>query len=408
VIPLRELVAAAFFVIAVPATARAGVDLTGRWGVRALGFGSPVGCLVEVTQRDSNLQVVGSCTVAGALQLSGNIDPATGTFAVSGHSEVCTTLTAAGSAAADGQSFSGTVSCMVGPLALQGTFRASHCGNGILDPGEDCDDGNVFDGDCCSSVCRFEASSSPCPDGGNGCTDDLCDGHGHCQHLPDPGLAGAACGPFDLCATGHCDATGVCVREPRPDGFPCDAGDPCTSGACLQGQCVGGPPMCGACRSRERTPGCLPSEGPGCPRPQPERRAFAAACLAGRLARHFGGQLWDGIVGSRSATCCIAFSTEDTPPPDRPAFLNLQGRCVIPHFHGRRWVQGADENGAVRTLLCRRRNLVTGRGCCDLTSTALSTTDPNGLTPTPTALTGAFVCPHHSGTFTLSRTPRTP
>jgi cysteine-rich repeat protein len=35
------------------------------------------------------------------------------------------------------------------------------CGDGRLDPGEECDDGNTASGDCCSSVCQIE-DSSPC------------------------------------------------------------------------------------------------------------------------------------------------------------------------------------------------------------------------------------------------------
>lgn len=34
------------------------------------------------------------------------------------------------------------------------------CGNGQLTIGEDCDDGNTLDGDCCSSTCRFESDSN--------------------------------------------------------------------------------------------------------------------------------------------------------------------------------------------------------------------------------------------------------
>jgi cysteine-rich repeat protein len=38
------------------------------------------------------------------------------------------------------------------------------CGNGTLDSGEQCDDGNTRDGDCCSSECQFEALGSSCLD----------------------------------------------------------------------------------------------------------------------------------------------------------------------------------------------------------------------------------------------------
>ena len=31
-----------------------------------------------------------------------------------------------------------------------------YCGNGIIDPGETCDDGNIINGDGCSSTCQAE------------------------------------------------------------------------------------------------------------------------------------------------------------------------------------------------------------------------------------------------------------
>jgi len=40
---------------------------------------------------------------------------------------------------------------------------AQTCGNGVLDLGEQCDDGNTLNGDCCSATCRFEAAGSACP-----------------------------------------------------------------------------------------------------------------------------------------------------------------------------------------------------------------------------------------------------
>jgi cysteine-rich repeat protein len=43
------------------------------------------------------------------------------------------------------------------------------CGNGILQPGEFCDDGNTTDGDCCSSTCTVE------PPGSQTCGDGICE-----------------------------------------------------------------------------------------------------------------------------------------------------------------------------------------------------------------------------------------
>ena len=161
--------------------ASAAVDLTGRWGVRVTGFGDVIGCVVDIMQSGGSLHVVGQCSTTGAVELAGTVDAATGRVAVVGHGGPCSTITVDGTAAADGQSIGGTVSCMVGTASLGGLFTASHCGNGILDSGEECDDGNVFDGDCCSSVCRFEASGSACPDDNSPCTTDVCDGRGQEQ-----------------------------------------------------------------------------------------------------------------------------------------------------------------------------------------------------------------------------------
>ncbi len=69
------------------------------------------------------------------------------------------------------------------------------CGDGILDPIEACDDGNLLDGDCCSSACSVEPAGTPCADDGNPCTLDACDGAGACAHpasAPSLGFAAEA------------------------------------------------------------------------------------------------------------------------------------------------------------------------------------------------------------------------
>jgi len=63
------------------------------------------------------------------------------------------------------------------------------CGNGIICGAEQCDDANVVDGDCCSSACAFEAGGSPCSDG-HLCTNlDACDGLGGCAGVAVPSLS---------------------------------------------------------------------------------------------------------------------------------------------------------------------------------------------------------------------------
>lgn len=39
--------------------------------------------------------------------------------------------------------------------------RASICGNGVIEAGEGCDDGNALNGDCCSSICEVESNCQP-------------------------------------------------------------------------------------------------------------------------------------------------------------------------------------------------------------------------------------------------------
>jgi cysteine-rich repeat protein len=38
--------------------------------------------------------------------------------------------------------------------------EADPCGNGMLDPGEDCDDGNASDDDDCSTLCYLIAATA--------------------------------------------------------------------------------------------------------------------------------------------------------------------------------------------------------------------------------------------------------
>jgi hypothetical protein len=79
-------------------------------------------------------------------------------------------------------------------------------------------------------------AGTPCPDDGDLCTQDVCDGAGACAHPP------VTCGGD--CRLSACDpATGTCLGPPAPAGAPCaDDGDGCTMDACDgAGTCVHGP-----------------------------------------------------------------------------------------------------------------------------------------------------------------------
>ncbi len=92
---------------------------------------------------------------------------------------------------------------------------AAPCGNGVLDAGEECDDGNNERGDCCDIDCQLENINKGCGDDGNECTRHLCDDAGICNL--------------------------VNVEDLGPHPTSCDDGDTCT----FQGECIGG-----ACVSR--------------------------------------------------------------------------------------------------------------------------------------------------------------
>src|SRR5262249_9368205 len=69
----------------------------------------------------------------------------------------------------------GTGPCYSGPIT------ATKCGNGVIDPLEDCEVG-----DCCSARCRLEPAGTPCTSDENDCTYDLCNAAGTCTHQPVP------------------------------------------------------------------------------------------------------------------------------------------------------------------------------------------------------------------------------
>src|SRR5215470_2081607 len=63
------------------------------------------------------------------------------------------------------------------PDACRTDCRLPSCGDGVVDTGEQCDDGNTRDGDCCSSACQIE----PDTDG-----DGICDPGDDCPIFPNP------------------------------------------------------------------------------------------------------------------------------------------------------------------------------------------------------------------------------
>lgn len=87
------------------------------------------------------------------------------------------------------------------------------CGNGTIEAGEACDDGNTANGDCCSATCAFEPDGSSCADATVCNGDETCDGAGACQ----PGTA-LDCDDGIPCTADGCDDVGGCLNDAAPRG----------------------------------------------------------------------------------------------------------------------------------------------------------------------------------------------
>jgi cysteine-rich repeat protein len=113
-----------------------------------------------------------------------------------------------------------------------GTCLPGTCGNGRVDDGEECDDGNNGYNDGCDGLCRLECHAATECDDGNPCTIDDClptGGGAHCQSslLGD----GLACDDDDPCTTGDRCLAASCIGSSRD--VECDDGNPCSGDHCL-------------------------------------------------------------------------------------------------------------------------------------------------------------------------------
>jgi cysteine-rich repeat protein len=194
--------------------ASATIDMSGRY--EAIQFP----CHYTFVQTGAALGLSGTCgPQSQPMSGTGTIDSSTGAFTVSGGviTGLCNTFVITGTA--DGEIFNATYVCDSGSGPVTGT----KCLNGILDPGEDCQDGNAVDGDCCSSRCRFEPVGSPCASNLNSCTSDVCDGAGACLHE----LTTASCDDGNACTVGDVCADGTCVPGAPVSGGECSATQAC-------------------------------------------------------------------------------------------------------------------------------------------------------------------------------------
>jgi cysteine-rich repeat protein len=91
------------------------------------------------------------------------------------------------------------------------TPRIPVCGDGFQEGTEQCDDGNVADGDCCSTACVLDAAGAACDDGSVCTSGETCDAAGACNPASI-----TTCDDGDPCTTDTCDGTLGCTAALLP------------------------------------------------------------------------------------------------------------------------------------------------------------------------------------------------
>jgi cysteine-rich repeat protein len=151
------------------ATVPACIDLTGAWdALLTSSFTGQIPLVVDVVQELG--VVVLRTPPAGPPWLVGTVDTSAGTMHLTAPSTavLCIGAQVTFDGTATTNAFDGA---LVGPVqtprfCLQdnGTLSAVRvgCGNGVLDPGESCDDGNQVPGDHCDASCQIEPVIDGC------------------------------------------------------------------------------------------------------------------------------------------------------------------------------------------------------------------------------------------------------
>lgn len=100
-----------------------------------------------------------------------------------------------------------SLECLIGDCPST-TPGGGSCGDGHLDFGEECDDGNMSNGDCCSSTCDAQNAGS------DGDGDGICDGADNCSEIYNPDQRNSDVnGVGDLCDLCPADNTNTCSDQ---------------------------------------------------------------------------------------------------------------------------------------------------------------------------------------------------
>jgi hypothetical protein len=179
-------------------------------------------------------------------------------------------------------------------------FDFEGCGDGVIDPLEQCDDGplNGTPESCCDATCHFKPANTACDDG-NACTQtDQCNGADNCI-----GSNPVVCTARDQChEVGTCNpSTGVCSDPAKADGSSCNDGNLCTqTDTCERGVCTGSNPL--ICTSPDQCHDggtCNPATGICSGPPKPD----GTSCNDGNACTQTDTCQGGSCVGSNPIVC---------------------------------------------------------------------------------------------------------
>jgi cysteine-rich repeat protein len=201
--------------------------------------------------------------------------------------------------------------CGGGMVCRGGSCVASACGNRIVEAPEQCDDGNMVEGDGCDNDCTFSCTvAADCADA-NPCNGpETCNAGMHRCQAGTPPAAGSACdrdmNPMtrDICRTGMCLASRCgdgfvdagagesCEDGNMVNGDGCD--NDCTYSCAVAADCTDGLPCNGteSCNttSHRCTAGAPPANGTACDRdmmPATRDICLTSSCVLSRCGDGF-------------------------------------------------------------------------------------------------------------------------